>query len=427
MRVLHLSHSDGRGGAGLASFQLHVALRSTGFASTMLVQRKTSRDDDVEVVPTHLLLETFRLAQRLLPRLNPSRRFLMFNEDRTPPVEEAAFFSKPRGSVDVVYLHWIARLLSSELLNRVSRHFACPIVWIPMDVEPVTGGCHYAGECQRFHATCGRCPVLGSDDEDDRSRKVWLQKRQFLTDLPITFVSASSWMTKQIRASGLFGSHEIVEIGLAVDTDVFSPNSREAARQRWNLPAGKKIIFIGAQNLEDPRKGMRELCDALERLSARLKDKCAGGDKVEEPLLLIVGSGPEVFRNRLPFPTRFIDRLTNRRDLATAYRCADLYVCPSIDDAGPMMIPEAMLCGTPTVAFNMGGAPDLIDSGVTGYMARLGDVGDLAEGIVRVMTEYPKELGVRAHAAAFERHHPARVAARHVALCERLTSMVPSC
>lgn len=392
----------------------------------MLVQHKVSTDENVTLVPTRPILNALRVVQRSLPRLKPSRRHKLFNDDREPGVETDALFRRPRESVDVIYLHWIARLLSTRLIAELSVHYRCPLVWVPMDIEPMTGGCHFAGDCKRFAHECGCCPLLGSDDTNDRSHGVWQQKKQRLSVLPITFVSGTTWMTRQIRESSLFGSHAIEEIALPIETANFSPEHRDVARRRWDLPSNRKIIMIGAQRLHDPRKGMRELLAALEHLRGLLAVPSRSGEPHEHPLLMVVGSGAGVFENRLPFEARFIDQITNRQDLATAYRCADLYVCPSIDDAGPMMIPEAMLCGTPVVAFDMGGAPDLIRNGVTGYMARLHDTEDLAVGMFRVLTEYPDTLGSQAVAAAYDRHHPPRVAARHVAMCEALRATASS-
>lgn len=418
LRILHFSHSDGPGGAGRASFELHRALQGIGCDSTMLVQRKTSNDEGVQTVPTRWPLEMWRTAQRSIPRLIPGRRHQIFNADREPGVETNAFFSRPRGSIDVIYLHWISRFLSSRLIERIADHYACPLVWVPMDAEPFTGGCHYSGKCRRFEEQCGACPVIDSHVEHDRSRTVWLNKHRHLSPLPLTFVSATSWMTNQIRRSSLFGERRIEEIALPIDTSVFSADGRAAARSAWGISASQKVILIGAQHLHDPRKGMSELVTALQRLKQLLGSDASKPQ--DDPLLLVVGTGHEVFGDGLPFPTRFVDRVGAKSELAAVYRCADLYVCPSLDDAGPMMIPEAMLCGTPVVAFAMGGAPDLVHNDLTGYMARLGDTEDLAHGLHRVLAAGASQLGTQARAAALLRHDPVLVAGRHVAMCESL-------
>jgi len=70
-----------------------------------------------------------------------------------------------------------------------------------------------------------------------------------------------------------------------------------------------------------------------------------------------------------------------------------------------MMINEAIMCGTPVVAFDMGVAPDLVHTGRTGYKAKLKDSKDLARGIAEILhlnkEEYSEmsnncsELGLR--------------------------------
>ena len=140
-------------------------------------------------------------------------------------------------------------------------------------------------------------------------------------------------------------------------------------------------------------------------------------------LLLMAGRNGEEIKRRLPFPLVDLGYLSDERKLATAYRAADVFVCPSIEDAGPMMIPEAMLCGTPVVAFHAGGAPDLVISRQTGYLARLGDAVDFAHGIGQVL-ESPESirLGEMAMQAARELHEPQSVVRRYAALVEELTA-----
>ena len=76
---------------------------------------------------------------------------------------------------------------------------------------------------------------------------------------------------------------------------------------------------------------------------------------------------------------------------------ADVFVSPSIQDAGPMMVAQSMMCGTPVVAFEMGNAVDYIQNGKTGYSVSLGDSKKLEEGIRKVLlkTTDEKELMAR--------------------------------
>ena len=73
-------------------------------------------------------------------------------------------------------------------------------------------------------------------------------------------------------------------------------------------------------------------------------------------------------------------------DLIKAYQAADIFVCPSLEDSGPMMINQSIMCGTPVVAFDMGSAMDLVLTGKTGYRAIFGDIYDMANGIYTILS-----------------------------------------
>ncbi len=72
------------------------------------------------------------------------------------------------------------------------------------------------------------------------------------------------------------------------------------------------------------------------------------------------------------------------RILALAYQSADIFISPSLEDSGPMMVNEAMMCGTPVVAFNIGIAKEFITSDI-GYLAKWNDAVDLSRGIEHLL------------------------------------------
>ena len=67
--------------------------------------------------------------------------------------------------------------------------------------------------------------------------------------------------------------------------------------------------------------------------------------------------------------------------IVSIYNSADVYVLPSLEDNLPNTIMEATACGVPSVAFRVGGIPEMIDHKRTGYLANFKDSADLAEGI----------------------------------------------
>ena len=139
--------------------------------------------------------------------------------------------------------------------------------------------------------------------------------------------------------------------------------------------------------------------------------------KKEDIFLLIAGHHAKSLLELLPFQHKHLGYLKDEVTLSMAYQAADVFVCPSIDDQGPMMIPESMMCGTPVVAFDNGIAPELIVDMETGYLAQYRDSFDLAHGIYQVLTsDRQNEMKVSSREMAFKGHSPQVVAKKYIQL-----------
>jgi glycosyltransferase involved in cell wall biosynthesis len=85
---------------------------------------------------------------------------------------------------------------------------------------------------------------------------------------------------------------------------------------------------------------------------------------------------------------------------------------------------EAMACGTPCVAFDQGGLPDLIDHERNGYLARPYEPGDLAQGIAWVCDndERWQDLSMKARRKTEEEFDLLAVAKRYAGLYQEMSS-----
>jgi glycosyltransferase involved in cell wall biosynthesis len=101
--------------------------------------------------------------------------------------------------------------------------------------------------------------------------------------------------------------------------------------------------------------------------------------------------------------------VNNSDGVASAYQAADVFVCPSIEDAGPSMVNQSIMCGTPVVSFAQGVSLDIVITGKTGYRARVKESGDLAKGIYDIL-KMPAEEHLKmknsCREIAFELFHP---------------------
>lgn len=406
MRILHFSTDDITGGAAKAAYRLHSALRLTGHESQMIVLRKKSEDDSVIQAPPPMPKPWASRFERLRQRIpglkqQSSTANYTFNFDLEPKINLQALLEIFHPSPDVICLHWINGLLNVRAIRKLYDHFQCPIVWVMADQEPMTGGCHYSFGCEGFMRECGNCPQLDPSYAHDFSHKLWESKKLLLMDLPICFVAPTNWGERKLRLSSLFRNHRCEQIPYPIDPQTFRPFDKKTARDLFHLPQDKKIIFFGATYLEDRRKGMPQLLDALNALAMN-------GDDV---FLLVAGLNGKQLMNKLPFDGKYVGQLNDDLTLALAYQAADIFLCPSIEDAGPMMIPESMMCGTPVVAFNAGGAPDLIENLKTGYLANFADPNDLANGIHWLLgSDNGQAIRIAANTVAKGKHSPQMVA-----------------
>lgn len=402
-KVLHLSSYD-FGGAGMAAYRLHCNLRRAGFTSRMLVAQKREADDDVLQVGENApasRLGTFLAKARL--KFCSDRDYYFQDQTRSTLAQPGRILEEVGFTPDLIVVHWVSNFVSAADVRTLSLSCGAPVIWYLLDMAPLTGGCHYAWDCTGYFDACGSCRALRSINSYDRSHRIWREKAEALAGIEVAVASGSGWLDRQARNSSLFRGCEIRKVLLSVDPEVFRPLAKCEARQELGLPQDKKVLFFGNQGLGLKRKGMAELIEALRLLSL---DPSFDAGSV---LVAVAGSLPADFE--LPLPYKGLGFLKGDRMLALAYQAADVFMCPSIEDSGPMMINESIMCGTPVVAFEMGVAPDLVQPGCTGYRARLGDSADFARGIRELLALSPEEgaaMSGRCRGLGLELLHPER-------------------
>lgn len=376
MNILHLSTYD-YGGAGKAAYRLHENFISAGYNSKMAVRFKNTKDPNViKLNSSSNINKITHIFKKIAVKLFTEQRYYFQLNGGLTCSDIYKFYLNINFKPDIIIAHWISNYLSIENLHQISNISNAPIIWYLMDMAPLTGGCHYAWECDNYCRQCGNCPALHSNNAIDISYKNWFNKSIFINKMNISIVSASSWAYQQSQNSALFKNANKRNILIGIDSEIFKPINREVARKKLKLPLNSKIIYFGAQSLKIKRKGLLYLINALTILFEENNE--------HKRDILIVSSGEKFDHNKLltkTFKHMHLGFLNNDKILATAYQSADLFVCPSIEDSGPMMINEAIMCGTPVVSFEMGSALDFVHNGKTGYRAILKDSNDLSKGI----------------------------------------------
>lgn len=410
LRVLHLSTFDDIDGAARGALWLHRALRAGGCQSEMMVGRKRGTEPAVRALPGRV--ERYWTAIRMKFDDVPLRRYGSYGAMASfwtvgwLPSRIAAIAKRIKP--DIVHLHWVG---AGFLPIQALKQFRCPVVWTLRDMWPLTGGCHYSGDCNRYERGCGACPQLHSERENDLSRVIWNRKRQYWPNADLWLVPISNWLADCVRASPLLSPCPVEVIPNGVDLDCFRPSEKSQARERCKLPANRSIVVYGAvRATRDPRKGFRELLAALQQLRAMTAP--------DPPMLVVFGDLRPGDLPDIGIESRYLGYIDDDRRLAQLYAGADVAVVPSLQEAFGKTVVEAMACGTPVVAFNAGGPRDIVDHRVNGYLAEPYSVGDLAHGITWCLDEGRRnaELGQRARAKVESKFDIDTIAARYHAL-----------
>ncbi|WP_414755089.1 glycosyltransferase family 4 protein [Anabaena sp. CCY 9910] len=371
MNVLLINKSDIDGGAARAAYRLHCGLRHIGVNSQMLVQEKLTNDKTV-IAPEIRLFQGIaraKLTFDALPlKFYPQRSHNPYSVQWLP---DTVASKVAKIAPDIIHLHWIrGGFMQIETVAKLKQ----PLVWTIHDTGDFTGGCHVIGECDRYQVSCGACPQLNSNHEQDISRWIWQRKAKAWKNLNITLVSPSHWLAECARSSPLFQNLPIKVIPHGLDTHKYRPISQHSAREILNLPQDKKLVLFGAiQATSDRNKGFHLLQPALQQLS-----QSAWGDNLE---IVIFGASQPEKPIDLGFKTHYLGHLHDDISLAAVYSAADVMLVPSLQESFGQTASESLACGTPVVAFNATGLKDIIDHQQNGYLAKPYEADDFAQGI----------------------------------------------
>jgi glycosyltransferase involved in cell wall biosynthesis len=368
MKILIVNTFDREGGASKAAYRLFDALNDAGEECYMLVQKKTLPDNKIFTPAGRMekILFSFRNRLEQIP-------LKMYKKETKTPFS-TAWVGNPKIkemidniNPDIVHLHWInGSMLKVEDLIEIKK----PIVWTLHDMWAFTGGCHYDEGCGAYNDVCSKCKILHSNYENDLSRKIFERKRKIYEKLDLTIVGLSKWITECSKNSTLLKKKNHINLPNPINTNIFKPLNKKNLRNLWNLPNDKKLVLFGMAGAEnDTRKGYHFLLEAIKKLNR---------EKIE-----LVSFGSSIYpKQKIPgYKIHHMGILHDDISLVTLYNCADVTVVPSLQENLSNMIMESLACGTPVVAFDIGGNGDMVEHHINGYLAKAYDIKNLAEGI----------------------------------------------
>ncbi|BCZ16795.1 glycosyl transferase [Helicobacter sp. NHP19-003] len=401
MKVLHINATL-TGGAARAALRLHSALLKEGVESYIWVQDRRGVGLEPHILsPESGLAKAWAFVRPYLDKapilLYPKRKKGVFNLGYLP-------FSLPLSTIkelkpDIVHLHWIGR---GALALRDLAKIKAPLVWSLHDMWAFTGGDHnYPDKSE--HTYKHSC-ILNSPFERDLATWGFKMKQRAYAKTPnLNIVGVSSWICHLSKQSALLKDKPHHNIPNPIDTDSYQPLDKVSCRQLLGLNTSKKLVGFGALDTNDPIKGYDLLLQALRPCTLDME-------------LVVVGRTKS---SHLPFKTHHLGALHDTASLVAFYNALDALIVPSRQENLSNMALESLSCGTPVLAFKVGGFADLIQHRENGYIAPSFDTTNLREGLEWVL-ENNADLSAKARAFVLEHFSEHKVAEQMIALYESL-------
>jgi len=396
--IVHINTHDVAGGAAKVAWRLAEAQRRAGHSAGLLVGRKNS--DDPRVAAFDPEPDTQAQAQCVREGLLD---YHLRGSDRLvdhPWVRSA----------DVVHLHNLhGHYFNPFSLAGLSQ--ARPTVWTLHDMFAITGHCAYSLRCPGWETGCVPCPRLDLPYAlpVDSAGRLLGDKRAIYEHSRLWVVTPSRWLYEMVRRSVL-RDHPVELIYNGVDTQVFRPRDRRAARARLGLPQDAVCVGAAANGgtLGNPWKGgayTQAVVDALHAAGIDCVFVHIGG-RLETDDPRWVGIGP----------------IHDEQQMAEAYSALDVFLYTPLADNCPLVVLEAMACGVPVVSFATGGVPELVRSEQDGYITGYRDVETTVQAMRRVLgdAELRRGMGDSARQRVLERFDHRQTAAAYERLYARV-------
>jgi glycosyltransferase involved in cell wall biosynthesis len=408
------------GGAAIVAKRVHLALLDSSVNSVLITKFGVVND-----LPSHRYFKDGRIRNFLLktisnPKLSPLVTWaLNLNQHVNLAKRPKGFeiFSTWCSTVipemddmleecDIIHLHWTNDFFDYKHLFRKFSHKK--FVWTLHDMNPITGGCHHSDGCMKFENICTQCPQLENTVDENYSKFIQDSKIEALSLLKndqLIVASPSVWLSGLSQKSKITQRFKHVIVKNPSFNATIPNEGISVVRKKLGLPTDKKIVVFASGNLNNTRKGIRLLFEAIRSMHNKSEIVLLGIGHKAKPQ-----KGLEII---------YTGSLSNADLMASYYHVADVFVTPTLAENSPLVIIEALCCGTPVVASNVGGIPDLIND-TNGILFTTGDISQLTSALHQALFEKHFQRDTIRNEAALL-HNPTTIAEDYIRLYHLLS------
>lgn len=361
MNIIIIGTTDILGGAAKVSWDIKTALEARGDTVTMFVADKRSTDQNVIPIPRSKWRKVIG--------------FLLASEDLIASdwILKTEAFKK----ADIIHCHNIhGRFFNLRTLKKMAA--VKPVVWTLHDEWAITPHCAYTLEGTTLTNGLYVCPSIDTPPRLlwDNSRTLTRKRNALYKSIQLHVITPSAWLFNRVKNTTL-GVQDVRMIPNGIDTRTFIQTDKQQARATLGLPADKKIVlFLATAGKANTWKGWKY----TEEVIAAYRDQ-------SDTLFLNVGN---LITEHDEPNVEYRGHVQSASELALYYSAADVLLFTSIAENFPLVILEAMSCGLPIAAFDVGGVTEVVTNGENGVVCPYKNTAKLIEGVSALLAMTPE-------------------------------------
>ncbi len=373
-----------KGNAGILAYDYYKAFSKMGYKIDILTSYQSDiPESHLYVFPKQNSIISFfkRLKgkiERTFTTWHPDESYyIRFKDEQAPPISVTKVVNKVNTHYDLVLVVFWNDLISFKTILSLYNKTKASFFFLSVDDSTLTGGCHYMRDCKSLQNLCESCPAVKGSQMYKNMRY-----RMEVNKIVNPEYFHNSYCASYLKCSPLVVGKKIHQLYPLIDENLFKPSndisklkSKYGVSERYSF-----IMFAGAKNIDEPRKGIKYLENALDKFAEMIPHQSK-----DSILLLLAGDNHSNMQIRAPFDSLSLGML-DMFQLSEVFAMSSVFLSPSVLDAGPMMVNQSLSCGTPVVSFNIGTALDVVDKKGTGFCAKLKDSDGFAEGIYKIFS-----------------------------------------
>lgn len=362
MKIVFLSDDfppQSFGGAGISTYDLAIGMKHAGHDVSVIT---TCRQKSEEGESEYNGLKIFKIHSNY-----PSKwrwYISLYNPHVVRKIEEILKKIRP----DIVHVNNVHFYLSYHSI-KIAKKYSGGVVWTSRDVMAFNFAKLQTKQYLEnfdYHTTWR--------DHFAQAKKRWNPFRNFFIKKYLRcadqLFAVSDALKEALDKNGIHNVY-VVHSGANLSEWQISDNETNAFKEKYNLKDKKVILFGGRLS---GAKGSKEVIEVMSQVRKALPHA-----------VLLVAASETLPNTEVPIiSTGWI----NRHDMKAAYASADVVLLPSICfDSFPRIVLEAMAMGRPVIATHYGGAKEIVQDGITGYIVDPFNTKDMANKIVDLLKD----------------------------------------